>query len=42
VLNGIDRGINVVDGIEIRIIGRACHILRLEVERIHSGKIDSL
>jgi len=38
VLSGIDRGLNVVDGIEIRRIGWACHILRVEGERISSGK----
>jgi len=38
VLNGIERGLNVVYGIEIRRMGWACHILRVEGERISSGK----
>jgi len=38
VLNGIDRGLNVVDGIEIRRLGWACHILRMEDERIPPRK----
>ena len=40
-LNGIDRVLNVVDDIEIRRVGWACHILRVEGERIHLGKRDS-
>ena len=40
-LNGIDRGLNVVDDIEIRRLGWACHILRVEGERKPSGKKDS-
>jgi len=38
VLNGIDRELNEVDGIEIRRLGWACYILRVEGERISSGK----
>ena len=37
-LNGIDRGLNVVDGIEIRIQRWAGHILRMEYERNPLGK----
>ena len=40
-LNGIDRGLNVVDGIEIRRLGWVCDILRVEGERIPSGKKNS-
>jgi len=41
VLNGIDRGLNEMDVIEIIRIERACHILRMEGERIPSRKRDS-
>jgi len=40
-LNGIDRGLNEEDVIEIGRLGWACHILRVEGERIHLGKRDS-
>ena len=38
VLIGIDRGLNEVDGIEIRRLEWACYILRVEGEGIPSGK----
>jgi len=38
VLNGIDKVLTEVDGIEIRRLGWACDILRVEGERILSGK----
>jgi len=41
VLNGIAKVLNDVDNIEIIRLGWACHILRLEDERISSGKRDS-
>jgi len=37
-MNGIDRGLNEVDDIEIRKLGWACLILRVEGERIPSEK----
>ena len=41
VLNGIDKGLNEVDDTEIRRLGWACHILRIESEMTHLGKRDS-